>query len=155
MLESYVPITLEQLKNPRGVEELNRMLRNIYDFCPRWVNLGDVSAYHFTVGNFGCDDAVRDLDLSGVIPKGTYLALAWLSITSTVAGARIRFRKNGYSNWRNCAYLKTQNTSYCTNGDIWLMPDASGIVEYQVPSSMNGIWLTLRGYFIGGAMGGE
>ena len=68
------------------------------------VDVGDPADFHFDKTDFTQDAGTYDLDLSGIVPAGTFAVILSTAVCTVDPdlGKGIVFRKKGNTNWRQC-----------------------------------------------------
>ena len=110
----------------------------------KWTNRGDAAEEDFIVTDLTFDNTWRDLDFSGIVPKGASLIFVSLKITHTNTNVPIRFRPKGFT-------VSVQPIGYTTKGalnmdysTLFLQPDSDGIVQYKGGSVATWVVFTIR-----------
>ena len=115
----------------------------------RYVDRGDIVDIDFNVPDYTRDGLWHDLDLSGIIDKGTKLVLIRMGIKCNAAGKWIKFRQKGYENNANVAMLFTQVSLKDFDADILVRPDINGVIQYCIePDTWGSLTTVIRGWFV-------
>jgi len=116
---------------------------------PAWADRGDPAASDWDEGDLTADSAWHDLDLTGAgVPAGADLVLLRvLLVTGVGATAEAYFRTNGHSNAVNVsAVLEVSDDQ---GRDVWVTPDASGVIEYKlVLTGSPSVDVTVGGWWV-------
>jgi len=116
----------------------------------RFIHRGDVGACDFTVGNFICDAAWHDLDLSSICPKNTKMVLLGIFLNASELGRRAKFRTKGYVNEINIVTVVTQTAYNDYPQDFWVVPDINCKIQYWLSNvTWTDIDLVVRGWITG------
>lgn len=107
----------------------------------RWYNRGDSNTEDFLVTDLTKDGDWHDMDLSGVIPKGTSLVLMRLRLNHTGANQEIRFRTKGHTQVENFIGQHTNDAMRMLGTSIMVQPDSDGIIQYTTGAA--GTWLVI------------
>lgn len=114
-----------------------------------YTDRGDVDAFDYEMGVLTEDGAYHALDISGVVGVGVRLVLLHVSMGATTAGKTCSFRTNGVSTTFNTGKLCTQINGNSISGDLWVLTDASGVIEYAFASATwSFIRIVIRGWCV-------
>ena len=129
------------------------------NLSPVWVNwfhkvamlgyhdIGDPAAAHFDEEDLTTDATWNDLDLSSIVGKGIKLVHLYVAISDGAAGSVLGFRQNGNVNAWNAGFVRTQVADVYMDADIFVLTDASGIIEYYGSDlDFTTIDITVRGW---------
>lgn len=119
-------------ENFEANEEL-RMLRT--DVEELFLSGGDNSAYDFTLSDLTTDGTWVDLDLSGIVTKGTKQVHLSVLVKDDAAGSEILFRKNGNVNAYSVGGAVTQVANVANYGDVWVECDVDRVIEYKATNT--------------------
>jgi len=112
-----------------------------------YTDRGDLANYDFTEATLTIDGAWHDMDLSSIVGAGVRLVLLRVIINNTSIGEPANFRTKGYSGAANRATLRIQEAGYVYDTDMWILTDASGIIEYLFSNTTwTSIDITVRGW---------
>lgn len=115
-----------------------------------YLDRGDVAAYDFTASDFTKNSDWHDLDLTGVCPKGTKLALLRMQCTCSEAVKLAKFRTKGNTNEINTTIVLTALEGDYVYADIWVAPNAAGVIQYWfATATWSHIDVVVRGYIVG------
>jgi hypothetical protein len=102
-----------------------------------YVNRGDPAANDFEVGDFTCDAAEHDLDLSGIIPVGCKAIQFFIAVKDDAAGSVLSFFPYVHTyNYNRCA-IRTQVADVDIYADYWLVVDSNRKIKYK---ATNTVW---------------
>jgi len=97
---------------------------------------GDPAAYDYTSGDLTKDGTYRDLDISGIVGAATvYVCLRVRLQVVDAAQKGLTLRTNGNSNSINVSRRYTQGANVVKETDMFVMTDASGIIEYAADAA--------------------
>lgn len=108
-------------------------------FAP--TDLGDLSAYTYTLSNFTTDGAAHTLDLSSIAPAGATWVLLYVQVQITAGGYSIRFRKAGNSNWYNRSEIYSESDGNLIAADLWVPLSAGRTIDYL---ATNASWTAIN-----------
>lgn len=115
----------------------------------RYVDRGDIDTHDFFGSDFIKDNTWRDLDLSGIIPKGTVLVIMRGAIVATEIDNYLDFRTKGNAYSVNMSVLNTYVANQYNDGMYLVKPDKNGFVQYKAAAALkdstvvivNGWWV--------------
>ena len=112
-----------------------------------FVDRGDPAAHDFS--SFTTDGAWHDLDLSSILPAGTFAVLLYVKILDDAAGSYFAVRKNGNSNEINTGIARTQVANIINEAQMTVFVDSGRIVEYKASNlTFTSIDVSVLGWFI-------
>lgn len=115
----------------------------------QFIGRGDPAVYDFTLTDFTTNDAYHDLDLSAIIPKGTKLVLLRVVLIADAGYRSFHLRTNGQSNEINRAYCRTVTGGSGASADLYVVPDANGVIEYKASNiTWTNIDICIAGWFV-------
>jgi len=94
------------------------------------VDRGDPGSADFTVGDFTCDAAWHDLDLSGIVPAGAMAVLINVVTDTSDANQQILFRKKGKTGWRSAQKVYCLSYYLKDSKDCLVFCDADRKIQY-------------------------
>lgn len=113
-----------------------------------FVDRGDPSQFDFDINTLIKDSTWRELDLSGIIPKGVKSVLIRMVISSSHAQRYIRLRKKGNTNSTNVAYLTAMVANIANAEDCIVSISSDRKIEYYLAGTeITGAWIIIRGWW--------
>jgi len=99
------------------------------------VDRGDPADYDFTVGDFTCDSAYHDLDLSSIVPSGATWVKVKVVLADDAVDSYFALRKNGNTNTRVSLSNRIRvvdKTHYITG---FVPCDSNRVIEYSATNT--------------------
>lgn len=112
----------------------------------QFVDRGDPAASDYDETDLTADDAWHDLDLSGIVDAGATAVL--LRVRLQARTKSLLFRENGNSNAANVAALETGEGGSLQRGDLLVVPDANGVIEYKLSGAVTAVDITVAGWWV-------
>jgi len=114
-----------------------------------FVDRGDPASEDFTVGDFTTDYTWRDLSLSAIVPAGAKAVLLRAAVRDNLVNQIFEFRKNGNTNDRVRALIRTQVADISNDLDLICACDEDRIVEYRgLNTTFTVISVVVKGWWI-------
>lgn len=114
-----------------------------------FVDRGDPTAVDFMHADLIIDSQWHDLDLSGIIPKGTKRVDFRILATSISIPKMLEFKTKGNMSGYNISKICTQVASIAISHDLNVVPNADGIIQYRIDEEATLIlYMTISGWFI-------
>ena len=114
-----------------------------------YVDRGDPANADKTVGDFTCNGAWHDLDLSTPVPAGAIAIYFRCFMTDNNTDTKIRFRKKGNSNEMAIVQQRTQVSNIGRDVTALCPCDANRVIQYLTTNTVvNNITLTVLGWMI-------
>lgn len=104
------------------------------------VDRGDPAALDFVVGDLTTDGTYRDIDLTGIVPRGAKIVRLRVKIEDDAAGRIFFLRKNGNSNTHNVYVVRTQVANVANDANFLIPMDSGEVIEYF---ASNTTWTTI------------
>lgn len=111
----------------------------------KWTNRGDADVDDWAVGDLTKDGNWHNLDLTGVMTKGSSIVLIKLKACHTEASVSCLFRTKGVTNENAIQNRDLPNTAMVLLTDtLMLQPDSDGIIQYKFSAAATWLVLSLR-----------
>jgi len=115
----------------------------------RFIDRGDPELNDFVWSDLTLDGNWHDLDLSGIIPKGTVLVLLRVANENDIVGAAFDCRRKGCVYQRNFSAVHCFVSNLYNNQDVLVIPDKNRVIEYLGnEGATSGISLVIGGWWI-------
>lgn len=106
---------------------------------------GDPASPDWDETDLTADGSWHDLDLSAIIPPQVRLVLLRINLAATVQSLTIR--EKGNSNTANAILIETGGGAGIHSNDCFVVPNASGVVEYMLSGEITSVDITVGGWW--------
>ena len=108
---------------------------------------GDPSEIDFLTPTFIADGVWHDLDLSGIVPHGSFAVLVRVRNGGASTATTFRFRKKGNVNALNILDINQTAANFNTYRDGIVFCDSNSVIQYITPAGSGARELTVRGWW--------
>lgn len=145
--DEIVAIETELGENPKGSDaDVATRLDRMDGATGGFTYKGPKTAVDYTEADLTQDDSWHDLDISTKISAGAKAVLIQVVLLTINDNSTISFRKNGTSETSSAACLSEAGYDVPENSQLWIVPDANGVIEYMCAGwSYSSIDITIIG----------
>lgn len=114
----------------------------------KWFDNGDLSSVTYAKEALTADGAWHDLDISGIVGKGSKLVLIQSYLNDNAGDKELKIRTKGNTNEVNIGTCHTQVANKTCDRNIFVYTDVNGIIQYKIDAATwQTIDLVIRGLF--------